>query len=87
MLVENPNKDWVQELKAQLAKIFKMKDLGPTNKILGMQICQDRQNKKIWLSQKSYLKIFLHRLNMHDCKLTSFYLTSCKLQIILKYES
>ena len=38
MLVVGPNKDQIQELKAQLAREFDMKDLGPTNKILGMQI-------------------------------------------------
>ena len=38
MLVASYNKDQVQELKEQLAREFDMKDLGPTNKILGMQI-------------------------------------------------
>ena len=38
ILVADPNKDRVQELKAQLAREFKMKDLGPVNKILDMQI-------------------------------------------------
>jgi len=38
MLVISPNKDRVQELKTQLVREFDMKDLGPTNKILGMQI-------------------------------------------------
>jgi ATP-binding cassette subfamily B (MDR/TAP) protein 1 len=38
MLVIGPNKDRVQELKAQLAREFDMKDLGPANKILRMQI-------------------------------------------------
>ena len=33
MLVVNPHKDRVQELKAQLAREFDMKDLGPTYKI------------------------------------------------------
>ncbi|KAH9704158.1 hypothetical protein KPL70_011349 [Citrus sinensis] len=36
MLVAGPNKDRVQELKAQLAREFEMKDLGPANKILGI---------------------------------------------------
>jgi len=36
MLVVGPNKDQIQELKAQLAREFYMKDLEPTNKILGM---------------------------------------------------
>ena len=50
MLVIGPNKDRVQELKAQLAREFDIKDLGPTNKILGMQIDRDRSKRKIWLS-------------------------------------
>ncbi|KAH9747317.1 hypothetical protein KPL70_004670 [Citrus sinensis] len=47
---------------------FEMKDLGPVNKILGMQIHRDRNNMKIWLSQKNYLKKILRRFNMQDCK-------------------
>ncbi|GAA0161666.1 hypothetical protein LIER_17927 [Lithospermum erythrorhizon] len=47
MLVAGPNKDRVKELKAQMAKEFEMKDLGPENMILGMQIYRDR---KIWVS-------------------------------------
>ncbi|KAH9715183.1 hypothetical protein KPL71_020951 [Citrus sinensis] len=66
MLVAGPNKDRVQELKAQLAREFEMKDLGPANKILGMQIHRDRNNRKIWLSQKNYLKKILRRFNMQD---------------------
>ncbi|KAH9670456.1 hypothetical protein KPL70_016992 [Citrus sinensis] len=68
MLVAGPNKDRIQELKAQLAREFEMKDLGPANKILGMQIHRDRNNMKIWLSQKNYLKKILRCFNMQDCK-------------------
>ncbi|KAH9682249.1 hypothetical protein KPL71_027276 [Citrus sinensis] len=68
MLVAGPNKDRIQELKVQLAREFEMKDLGPANKILGMQIHRDRNNRKIWLSQKNYLKKLLRRFNMQDCK-------------------
>ncbi|KAH9689185.1 hypothetical protein KPL70_015411 [Citrus sinensis] len=68
MLVEGSNKDQIQELKAQLAREFEMNDLGPSNKILGMQIHRDGNNMKIWLSQKNYLKKILRRFNMQDCK-------------------
>jgi hypothetical protein len=83
MLVEGPNKDRVQELKAQLAREFDMKDLGPANKILGMQIHRDRKDRKNRLSQKNYLRKFLRRFNMQDCKPIStpfpvnFKLSSC----------
>lgn len=68
MLVAGPDKGRVNELKTQLAREFEMKDLGPANKILGMQIHRDRNNRKIWLSQKNYLKKILRRFNMQDCK-------------------
>ncbi|KAE8667838.1 hypothetical protein F3Y22_tig00112368pilonHSYRG00011 [Hibiscus syriacus] len=68
MLVAGPNKYHIEELKAQLAREFEMKDLGSANKILGMQIHRDRSNRKIWLSQKNYLKKILSRFNMQDCK-------------------
>ncbi|KAH9687520.1 Integrase catalytic domain-containing protein [Citrus sinensis] len=68
MLVVGLNKNRVQNLKAQLAKEFEMKDLRLINKILRMQIHRDRNNMKIWFSQKNYLKKILRRFNMHDCK-------------------
>ena len=68
ILVAGLNKDRIQKLKAQLAREFEMKDMGPANKILGMQIHRDRNNRKIWLSQKNYLKKILRRFNMQDCK-------------------
>jgi len=71
MLVVGPNKAQIQELKAQLAREFDMKDLGSANKILGMQIHRDRKDRKIWLSQKNYLLKILRRFNMQDCKPSS----------------
>ncbi|KAE8665938.1 hypothetical protein F3Y22_tig00112523pilonHSYRG00165 [Hibiscus syriacus] len=68
MLVAEPNKDHIEELKAQLDREFEMKDLGSANKILGMQIHRDRSNRKIWLSQKNYLKKILSQFSMQDCK-------------------
>lgn len=68
MLVVSPNKDHIIDLKAQLDKEFEIKDLGPAKKILGMQIYRDRNNKKIWLSQKYYLKKILRHFNMQDYK-------------------
>jgi len=54
MLVAGFNKDRIKELKVQLAREFEMKDLRLTNKILGMQIHQDRNNRKIWLYQNFF---------------------------------
>nr|GEU94998.1 hypothetical protein [Tanacetum cinerariifolium] len=68
MLVAGPNKDRINKLKAQLAREFKMKDLEPVNKILGMQIHRDRVSRKIWLLQNSYVKKILQMFNMQDYK-------------------
>ncbi|KAE8707061.1 C-terminal LisH motif isoform 2 [Hibiscus syriacus] len=51
---EGPNKDHIEELKAQLAREFEMKDLGSANKILGMQIHQDIREKKELSGKLSY---------------------------------
>jgi len=64
------------KLKTQLAE-FDMKDLGPTNKILGMQIHRNRKDGQLWLSQKNYLRTVLRCFNMHDYK-PNLYPTSCE---------
>ncbi|GJV96987.1 retrovirus-related pol polyprotein from transposon TNT 1-94 [Tanacetum coccineum] len=80
ILGESPNKDCINKLKAQLAREFEMKDIGPTNKILGMQTHRDRVSRKIWLSQKSYVKKILQRFNMQDCKpISTMFPTNVKL--------
>jgi len=45
-----------------------MKDLGPSQQILGMRIMRDRKNKRLWLSQEKYIKKVLDRFNMKDAK-------------------
>jgi hypothetical protein len=46
-----------------------MKDLGATKFIMGMEIKRDRANKKLWLNQRKYVEMILHRFNMHGSKL------------------
>jgi len=41
-----------------------MKDLGETNKILGMKITRDRGSDRLWLSQENYVLKVLERFNM-----------------------
>ena len=60
--------DLIKEVKQQLSFEFRMKDLGPTHFILGMEIKRDRSSKKLWLSQQKYIEGILKRFNMQDCK-------------------
>jgi hypothetical protein len=46
-----------------------MKDLGAAKKILGMEIYRDIEARKLWLSQKNYIRKVLEKFSMLDAKL------------------
>ena len=45
-----------------------MEDLGPAQKILGMEITRDRQKGELYLSQRSYIKKVIDRFGIKDAK-------------------
>ncbi|KAL2611535.1 hypothetical protein R1flu_023227 [Riccia fluitans] len=45
-----------------------MKDLGPTKRILGMEIHRDVEDDKLWLTQGKYARKVLERFNTLDAK-------------------
>ena len=47
---------------------FEMEDLGPAQKILGMEITRDRQKGELYLSQRSYIKKVIDRFGIKDAK-------------------
>uniref|UniRef100_A0A2N9G8M7 CCHC-type domain-containing protein n=1 Tax=Fagus sylvatica TaxID=28930 RepID=A0A2N9G8M7_FAGSY len=57
-----------RQLKSLLHKEFEMKDLGAAKKILGMEIRRDRGARKLWLSQKNYIRKVLEKFSMLDAK-------------------
>jgi hypothetical protein len=61
MLVAGTNMQDINVLKKKLANSFAMKDLGATNKILGMRITRDRKNHKLTLSPGEYTEKVLER--------------------------
>ena len=58
----------IQRLKDLLSAEFEMKDLGATKKILGMEILRDRNQNKLFLSQKGYIQKVLNRFGMLSTK-------------------
>jgi hypothetical protein len=58
----------VNKLKVLLSREFNMKDLDATKKILGMEICKDKDVKRLWLSQAGYVKKMLERFSMENAK-------------------
>jgi hypothetical protein len=51
ILLARKNITEINTLKAQMARMFDMKDLGVARQILGMEIFKDIRNGKLWLSQ------------------------------------
>ena len=68
MLIAGKSKEEIRTVKAWLNNEFEMKDLGPTKKILGMEIQKDRVVEGLSLSQKGYIEKVLHRFNMKNAK-------------------
>ena len=54
MLVVGKDKDMIDKLKKDLGNQFAMKDLGPTQQILGMRIMRDRKKKIVAVTRKIY---------------------------------
>ena len=55
-------------MREDLEKAFEMKDLGNAKRILGMGIVRDRNAKKLWLMQHSYIKKMLTKFQMIDSR-------------------
>jgi hypothetical protein len=50
-----------------LSKHFKLRDLGETKFLLGVEIIRDRTNRTISLSQRQYIVDMLERYSMSEC--------------------
>ena len=68
MLIVGQEAAKISQLKKELSKAFDMKDLGPAQQILGMEIVRDRQNKKLWLSQERYIERVIRRFDIQKAK-------------------
>ncbi|MCP3667059.1 MAG: DDE-type integrase/transposase/recombinase [Gammaproteobacteria bacterium] len=68
LLLVSGNKELINSEKRELAQKFSIKDLGPAHFVLGVQIQRDRVNRRMVLSQSTYLKKVLERFGMADCK-------------------
>ncbi len=58
----------VNEIKVSLAKKFKIKDLGPVNLILGIEVLHDCGKGTTCLCQSSHIDSLLAKFNMVDVK-------------------
>ena len=57
----SPKAENIDSLYDNLSKTINIKDLGPINKFLGIEISRDRANKSISLHQTAYIDKILSR--------------------------
>ncbi len=62
------SKDKLLEVKEELSRKFKMKDLGDLHFFLGMEVERDCAQRLLYINQIRYLKEILKRFRMEDCK-------------------
>jgi len=62
------SQDALDKFVIELGKHFKLRDLGETNLLLGVEVTRDRPNKKLYLSQRQYIVNKLEEFRMTDCK-------------------
>ena len=75
MLIACKSMGEIRKLKSQLSAEFEMKDMGAAQKILGMEIRREREERRIYLSQRSYLEKVISRFGMDNAKSVSTPLT------------
>ena len=63
------NDNIICKIKADIMKIFKMKDLGELHWLLNLKIKWDRTSKSISFSQEAYIDKILNRFNLQDSKM------------------
>ncbi|KDR64885.1 hypothetical protein GALMADRAFT_82563 [Galerina marginata CBS 339.88] len=62
------SKEALDNFVVELAKHFKLRDLGETKFLLGVEITRNREKRKLYLSQRQYIINKLEEFNMADCK-------------------
>ncbi len=68
LLIAAKSKSQTSWVKKMLNDRFDMKDLGEAKVCLGLEITRDRQQKKLWLTQQSYMEKIVERFGMSESK-------------------
>ena len=58
----------IDSIVQELSRHFKLRDLGPTTQLLGMEIHRDRHNRRLCLSQSQHIANLLQEHSLQDCK-------------------
>lgn len=67
ILIFTNKEDREMEMKAELSRNFKMKDLGEATSILGIRITRNNKKGLITIDQSRYITEIIQKFNMQDC--------------------
>lgn len=68
LLIISNSKPDISKLKEDFKTRFEMKDLGPAQKMLGIEINRNRSDRKLWISQQVYTDNVLKRFCMDGAR-------------------
>ena len=68
LTITAPDEATIFGIKEDLARIFRMKDLGEIHWLLNLKIERDMKNKSLSISQSAYIDKILRRFNLQDAK-------------------
>jgi hypothetical protein len=71
MTIVSKSQSAIQKVKDDLKSHFKLRDLGPTTWLLGVEISRDWEQNSISLSQHQYILDLLQRFKLSDCNTVS----------------
>jgi Reverse transcriptase (RNA-dependent DNA polymerase) len=67
MTIAAKSMDSIKQVISELKSHFKLRELGPTSWLLGVEIIRDRSKRTLSLSQHQYVLSLLERFGMSDC--------------------
>ena len=67
LLVAAKTVEIIDNIRDQLMAIYELKELGEVRRFLGYDVVRDRSERKVYVSQASYIKTMLLKLGMWDC--------------------
>jgi hypothetical protein len=67
MLLVSNCRQFLDDFKGTLSKLFEMMDLGEAHHFLGMHITQDHPNQLLQINQTAFLEQILTETGMSDC--------------------
>ena len=68
LLLAAKTRTQISWMKNMLRERFDMKDLGEARVCLGLEITRNRDERKLWLSQQSYMEKIVERFGMNESK-------------------